>query len=78
MKTSLRMLKPQEVSNCYMVFLSSRLSETVIVFVVRFDFNERTWRDVNVAGEVVPSTRYGHSAVLYQVRRVDCSMVNFI
>jgi len=35
-----------------------------------FDFNEKKWRDVKFEGEPMPSARYGHSAVLYQVHSV--------
>jgi len=37
------------------------------VFVIRFDLKEKKWSDINVIGDSEPSTRYGHSAVLYQV-----------
>jgi len=42
----------------------------VCVCFLSFDFSEMKWRDVRVSGGPVPSARYGHSAVLCQVRSV--------
>ena len=37
------------------------------MFAVSFDFNKKKWRRLKLKTELVPSTRYGHSAVFYQV-----------
>lgn len=46
------------------------MSGDVYVCFHSYDFSENKWRDVEVNGELVPSARYGHSAVLYEVQNV--------
>ena len=45
-------------------------TSAVCVCFLSFDFSEMKWRDVRVSGGPVPSARYGHSAVVCQVRSV--------